>query len=270
MAALLILWTVPWAPAAAGGITVETTSGRRYSGVIDSATDAQQLVLRLDASRCYVRRFFGWDALVRAWADEEELSVAELKVRAMTLGTSPQSAWPAADEPPKVDEPHAGILQPSAPAFIAVDATVANWNRDVLPDGLLLDLDVYDAAGQRIAAEGTLSVQLVGFRYGLGGGNRRFPVLGRWVYRVSLADFGPSGARYRLPFQALHPEEALDLSANGMVHAVLAVPGAGTFEAADNLLTIRRYAPLREELFEEQGTRYFPFEGTGRGRRLGQ
>ncbi len=269
--AVVLGWCVaPLVRTAAGAITVETTKGHRYSGVVDSATDAERLVLRLDGSQCYARRFLGWRALARAWEDDQELTIEELKTRAAALATPPQIAWQAN----AVDDGHADgqvaqAPEPATPAFIAIDAVVANWNRDVLPDGLLLELDVHDASGRRIPAAGTLTIELVGLRYGLGGGSRRFPLLGRWVQRVEPSDFGPTGARYRLPFLALHPEEALDLSAIGMVHAALAVPGAGTFAAADNLVTVRRFAPLREELFEEQGTRYFSFEGTGRGRRFG-
>lgn len=255
---------------ATGAITVETNSGRQYSGVVDSATDEARLVLRLDGRQCYARRFLGWGALTRAWEDEQELSIAELKARAAALATPPQIVQQAnAADDGHADSQVTQALKPLTPALIAVDAEVANWNRDVLPDGLLLNLNVHDASGERIGAAGTLTIELVGFRYGLGGGSRRFPLLGRWVQRIEPSDFGPMGARYRLAFLSLHPEEALDLSASGMVHAVLAVPGAGTFEATDNLVTVRRFAPLREELFEEQGTRYFSFEGTGRGRRFG-
>lgn len=270
VAAALACCVDPLIRPAASAVTVETTKGRQYSGVVDSATDEARLVLRVDGSQCYARRFLSWDGLARAWEEGQELSIAELKARAAALATPPQIV----QQPPALADGRAAgqsteAPAPPTPASIAVDAVAANWNRDVLPDGLLLDLAVHDASGRPIPAAGTLTIELVGFRHGLEGGSRRFPLLGRWVQTVEPSDFGPAGARYRLPFLALHPEEALDLSAIGMVHAVLAVPGAGTFEAADNLVTLRRFAPLREELFEEQGTRYFSFEGTGRGRRFG-
>jgi hypothetical protein len=271
LAVAFACWIFSLGPPAAATVTVETVSGRRYSGVIDSATNDKRLVLRAEGNRCYARRYLGWQSLVKAWEDDEQLPIAELQARAAAAASDPQSAWAAGDAPANPPDPQPQDRgAPPTPAHIAVHADIANWNRDVLPDGLVLDLEVYDAAGRRITAYGTLTVELVGLRFGLGGGTRRFPVVGRWVARVNAGAFDAGGATLRLPFQALHPEEALDLSSTGMVHAVLAVPGAGTFEAADNLVAVRRFAPLREELFEEQGTRYFPFERTGRGRRLGQ
>jgi len=270
--AMLLIW---WSGAAVrpvlGTVTVETAGGSRYAGMVDSATDDDRLVLRTEGSRCYARRFLSWHVLVRAWQDEREIPLEELRASAPALASPPHSAWQAnLPEPAGSEPPHAETSKAQTPAFIRVDSLVSNWNRNVLPDGLLLDLDVFDSTGQRIPAEGTLTVRLVGFRHGLAGGNRRFPELGRWVVQVGTQDFASSSAQFRLPFQALHPEEAMDLAATAMVHAVLAVPGVGTFEAVDNLVPIRPYAPLREELWQEQGTRYFSFEGTGRGRQFGQ
>jgi len=76
---------------------------------------------------------------------------------------------------------------------------------------------------------------------------------------------GPSGAVYRLPFQAVHPEFDTDWAAHGLVHVRLTVPGHGVFEASQEVVRIRAFSPIRDELEMSTGRRFFPIERTGRG-----
>jgi hypothetical protein len=81
------------------------------------------------------------------------------------------------------------------------------------------------------------------------------------------------GASYRLRFYpGFHPEFEHWMAWRGAVHACLAVPGQGTFEATDDMAIIRPWSTVREHLQQVTrqgyfpGYRYFPNERTDDGR----
>ena len=77
---------------------------------------------------------------------------------------------------------------------------------------------------------------------------------------MSAADFDPSGAVYRLAFQAVHPDFQFDLDPHGLVHARLSVPGDGAFEASQALVRIRAYSSVRDHVQQTTGSRFLPVE----------
>ena len=76
-------------------------------------------------------------------------------------------------------------------------------------------------------------------------------------------DLTPRGYAFRLPFQAIHPEFNLQVGSVGLVHARLAVPGTGVFEATTNTISVRPVNPIRDRLQVQQGSRFLPTERTG-------
>ncbi|MFH1923324.1 MAG: hypothetical protein ABIP48_25965, partial [Planctomycetota bacterium] len=77
-------------------------------------------------------------------------------------------------------------------------------------------------------------------------------------------EFGLLGAKYRFPFQAVHPEFDLELAPYAAVHARLSVPGEGVFEATESDVRVRPYSATRDHLQYTTGQRFFPLERTGR------
>ena len=142
-----------------------------------------------------------------------------------------------------------------------------------------------DADGAVVPVRGTLTVDLwaevTPERSGWDWRQEPFQNAGHWTEVVRPADFGGhrrgavvDGASYRLRFYpSFHPEFEHWMAWRGAVHACLAVPGQGTFEATDDMAIIRPWSTVREHLQQVTrhgyfpGYRYFPDERTDDGRR---
>jgi hypothetical protein len=92
-----------------------------------------------------------------------------------------------------------------------------------------------------------------------------FIAAGHWAQEVRPEDFGPAGTVYRLRFQAVHPEFSR-VAPRGAVHACLTVPGQGTFQSTAGTAPIRPFSPVRNQLQQITGQRFFPNERTDDGR----
>lgn len=276
-----------------GPVTVEAASGRRFTAEVDSRTDPGRLWLRWSRGSDFILRPIDWERVVRVQVagstfSGEEFHRAVGVVRALV----PVSATAEDDRPVIVgrrsDDP-AGVgsaasgcsaQQPAVPgpgvagraAFpvqsLEIEARAANWDGDVEADGLILDVYPLDDAGAIVPVHGTLEVNLVGER---AGGVLRIqqPLrrVGRWTRQVRATDFSRGGARYRLPFQSVHPEFDLEWAPYAAVHARLSVPGRGVLETTDSAVRVRGYSPIRDRFQQATGHRFFRLERTGRGRR---
>jgi hypothetical protein len=274
-------------------VAVEVTSGRVFRGEIDSQTSETQLWLRWSQGAIVVRRPIHWERVVRAEVGGETLSGEEFRL--LSVGQPGQvDAKPVATESgrSRVIRLHSDRSTPpgySAAAHVAQDpasaakadiggqktppvrslamaARVANWDGDVEVDGLVLEIGPQDASGNVVPVQGTLEVNLLGWRVGTS--EFQQPVrLGRWTRLVRPSEFGPAGAAYRFPFQSVHPEFDVQWAPQAAVHARLSVPGEGVFEATESMVRIRPYSAVRDRLQQVSGQRFFGLERTGRGRR---
>jgi hypothetical protein len=107
-------------------------------------------------------------------------------------------------------------------------------------------------------------LELIGEGPGTTGVLRTFPTIARWTRTVRREEFGPQGYVFRLEYDAVHPEFQLKLGPYGLLHAVLAVPGYGAFEASASATSLRPYNPMRDQQFDRQ--RFLPNERTGQGK----
>ncbi|MEN6451804.1 MAG: hypothetical protein ABFC96_15040 [Thermoguttaceae bacterium] len=269
-------------------ISVQLVSGRAFSAVMDQRTDARQLWLRFDRENAEALRPVDWDRVVRAEVSGVKLSGAALqrmveqvrrempaaprpRTRAVTFLAPPDQERPSPSRLPKdVETPRVVSL--------AIDAQAGRWDNNVEPDGLVVRVYPLDAEGRIVPARGTLTVDLwaeaTPERNGLNWRQEPFQNAGHWTEAVHLADFGANGASYRLRFfPSFHPEFNHWMGWRGAVHACLAVPGQGTFEATDDMAIIRPWSTVRERLQQVTrhgyfaGDRYFPNERTDDGRR---
>jgi hypothetical protein len=257
-------------------ITVALASGRTFVGQVDSQTNQDVLWLRVTHGPIQLLRPIEWSRVVRGWQAGKLLTTAELQVAAHSL----QSERPGRPEPsrrevpappaPCTDKP--AIPAPPLPATslapvtsLEIDAQLGHWTPTVETSGFVVSILPLNADGQLTPISGTLEVDLVGqlmAGYNTAGD---FPSVGHWTMSVSSADFGPSGAAYRCPFQAVHPDFDHNLRPLGLVHARLSVPGQGVFEASQALVRIRPYSSIRDRNQQTTGDRFFPFEQTSRG-----
>jgi hypothetical protein len=141
-----------------------------------------------------------------------------------------------------------------APRSLDVITTVANWDADSELDGLLLHVQPRDAWGAMVAVDGHLDVQLVTeTRFATGGRtvsrNDSFRIAERWSVPVQAIDFDADGVIAKLPFRRIRPQRDFDIAPDALLVARLRVPTAGTFEASDPNVVLRRGSRLRDDAF---------------------
>jgi hypothetical protein len=249
-------------------LTVQLTSGRIFTGLVDPRTNDERLVLRFERDGATLRRPIQWDRIVRALAGEQEIELARLREVAEAMKSEVEGREPGignregeAPAEPSVVAPHV--------SSIAIDPRLANWDGDVETDGLLIDVMPLDAEGYLVAASGLVEVELFAqqrrvFHHAPRSRGETLERVERWTASVEAEGFGPSGIRLKLPFGAVHPEFDLDWNAVGLVHVKFTAPGHGIFEDSRDAVRIRPFAPLRDELQMSTGRRFVPTEGVGR------
>ena len=253
-------------------LVVQLAGGKILAGELAPKTDTKQLWLVRQFGSITVLRPIAWDQVVKASVLGREFSGEQLRLiveairqrSAIPIEIRPRLVslrGPAmVDELPDRPRPAA----PSGPAVrhLEIDAATAGWSETADPDGLVVHVYPLGEQGELIPAWGTLEVELIGRRPGPATDPQIFANLGRWAQEVRPEDFGPRGAVYRLPFQAVRPDFDLDVGSAGAVHARLTVPGQGTFDATQSTVRIRPFSPVRDELQQATGRRFFPTERT--------
>src|SRR5262245_54690943 len=169
-ALLLVCPVGPIGLAACGAepqVALTLASGRDFSGVIDAASNAEQLVLRSDDSGITIRRTIAWDRIKRATIDGQSVNGAKLLedviARKVTAPAEPRNLLRKIDlrDPPSTESKFVEVDSlPPRVAMVAFDAYVANWDADLETDGLVLDIAPLDLDRRLIAASGTLEVEL--------------------------------------------------------------------------------------------------------------
>lgn len=264
------------------GVVVDVVSGRRFVGEVDPDTNESTLWLRRDLASGYLLRPIDWQRVTSVELGGDAYSGEEFRkalsvVREALASESQQNAalgkpsgqgsiilGPAAATT-QIVAPHAD--EPARVQSLAIDAYLANWDADVEPDGLILDVLPLDSEGALVPVHATVEVDLLAERTGVVKLAEPFARIGRWTRRVDPADFGVWGARYRLAFQAVNPDFDRRWATHGALHVRLSVPGAGVFEQTDSTLRIRPYSSVRDRLEQANGNRYFYEERTGSGKR---
>jgi hypothetical protein len=247
-------------------VTVLLASGRHFTGAVDSRTDDAHLWLRAEENLIELLRPIDWDRVVSAQIGGKKLSSSEFRAAAKNLKTTQTEREPAeANE--AISNSFSAVAQSANRAAIRnpvrsidFDATLGHWAAGVEATGIVITLRPLDADGRLVAIDGTLDVDLIGQRFTVVSEGNGFPPLGRWTVAVSAADFDPSGAVYRLAFQAVHPDFQFDLDPHGLVHSRLSVPGDGAFEASQALVRIRAYSSVRDHAQQTTGSRFLPIE----------
>jgi len=280
-------------------VAVGLRSGKVFVGLVDPKANNRQLWLRTSRAGIELRRPIDWENILLVRQGDREFSGEEFRgevLSSQTVATSlrmneadelPAPSVVAAPEsnqvPPHVGEKPAAVrpkewlpdhrmaqfiqaarANNTQVCSLSIDAQVANLNRTVEADGLVLHIYPLDGAGNMIPVDGTLDVELVasvppGWPRG-----EPLPSIGRWSFRLIPQQFGPAGAIVKLPFQGVHPEFDLNLGPFGLVHARLSIPGNGSFEASQAALRIRPYSVIRDQSQLIDGRRFFDVERVDR------
>jgi hypothetical protein len=264
-------------PAPADPVVVQLASGRCFSGDVAAATDASQLWLVREQDAICVLRPIDWNYVRQVSVLGKVMSgealhrrVAEIRQR-IPVPRAPRLTsiqLIGAEEPAAEGAQPGGEERPQVRS-LDFDAATGRWSDTADEDGLILHVYPLDAEGRLVPTRGTLEVDMTGRPLAVTTLQQPFFQQGRWVQEVYPADFGPRGAVYRLPFQAVRPEFDTAVAPSAAVHARLSVPGQGTFDATESTVRIRPFSPVRDQLQTLTGSRFFPQERTSVGRRPG-
>ncbi|HEX4000488.1 MAG TPA: hypothetical protein VHX65_18190 [Pirellulales bacterium] len=263
-------------PTPIGSLSVSVLSGRTFEGQLDPQTDRELLWLRVGEGAIVLRRPIEWSRVVRVRQGNKELSPDELRAIAHSAPAAtrepllppppvPATDWTVAKTwltaPANRSAPAA---PPSPVAALQIDVELGHWTPGVEPSGIVVCIHPTTADGSLAPVDATMAVDLIGQRPASEGAGDGLATIGRWTQAVRAGDFGPLGAEFRFPFQAVHPDFDLELRAHGLVHVRLSVPGQGTFAASQALVRLRPYSAVRDRLQEHTGSRFAPIEETDR------
>jgi hypothetical protein len=281
-------------------VAVGVNSGKVFVGQVDPRTNEYQLWLRTGRSGIEIRRPIEWESILLVRKADREFTAGDFRTEVLSSQTSATaltlyepnelpvpacgaSALEANANRPKQSEhifanrPNEWLSDDRLARFIqaaranntqvcslSIDAHVANLNRSVEADGMVLHVYPLDGAGNMIPVDGTLDIDLIasvppGWPRG-----EPLPAIGRWTVRLVPQQFGPAGAIVKLPFQNVHPEFDLNIGPYGLVHARLSVPGNGSFETSEGMLRIRPYSIIRDQWQQIDGRRFFDLERVDR------
>lgn len=242
-------------------VTLE--DGRTITGLLDDATDKEALWVRLSEPRIRLAVSFPWDEVSTIKVNGTQVTEDEI----LAAPEEFLAAWPkfflfeeqeslaaAFDNEPTADQRRA-----VATSFAA---RLANWDRDVEPDGYEIAVRVLDEYGQPMAVRGTLSARIVGERNG-GPGTPTVPsvpmVLDRWTERIDVEQFVGGQAVFRLPFRKIAPERELDIQPGGVLEIEVGAFGHGRM-AASAAVPLRQFNAIRDRYEQSTGSRFFPGE----------
>jgi hypothetical protein len=238
--------------------TVLVKSGRTFVGLVDARTDASTLWLRFEHGRSTLWRPIEWHRVVDIAIDGEKLSGEEFQRVAAKYATDEdpgRRTWPVSDS--QIDAATAGEAEREALAMgrvrsLSVDVRFANWDADADDDGLAVMIAPLDELGRGVAADGTLTVDLIAMT-----GKRRplwppvahepdveRPVLESWTVQLSPRDFVDGLATVKLEFTHGDPAANPLVHSLGVVRARFASPGSDVVEAVVDPVRLRPLAKI--------------------------
>jgi hypothetical protein len=252
-------------------VRVETLDGRTLQGEVDERSDGNSLWIRRTEGQVILVVNVAWDAVSSVEIDGEQVEVAQFESDYQRLATAAPATFLTEFEPLQLSitpQPLVAERRPGRITSIEVAARIANLDRTVESDGLLVDLAVFDDHGFAVPVRGSLSARLIVERLDQHTGAVSFEEFQRWSAPVSFADFDEGVATLPLRYQRLSPEFRWDLCTAALLNVRLGVAGQGNFEASVPV-AIQEFNPFRDALRNQQGSRFFRDELTGNTRHSG-
>ncbi len=254
-------------------IEIETTKGRSLVGEIDTRSDSQTLWVRTAEKNIVLTTAVPWANVLWTRLDGEEIAPQEVAAQVAKLKTDEPAGflteWEVHAPLPPINSTLVPdhFLRPHL-ASLEIAARLANLDRTVEPDGIVLAVFPIDTHGQLTPVCGSLSVRLVGELVDQHTGLVTFKELERWNAQIVESMFLDEGAVVRLRFRHTQPEFDLALCTSALLNVRLGVTGAGNFEASIPV-ELRTFNPFREQLQYYDGSRFFTNELTRRTRQIG-
>lgn len=254
-------------------IEIVTTDGRALTGEIDTRSDARTLWIRQEEAGIMLATAVPWEDVATSRLDGERIAAEEITAQVSQLRTSNPAGFLTEYE---VFSPESQVIADSAPAFfprprvmsVEIDARLANLDRTVEADGIVLAVVPLDAHGQIVPLCGNITVRLLGEIFDLHTGRVSFRELESWNATVVESMFIENLAEVQLRFRQVRPEFDLALRPSALVNVRLGVPGTGNFEASIPI-DLRRFNPFRDQLQYQERSRFFRNELTHNPRQVG-
>lgn len=266
--------------AAKGRVEVTVRSGRLFIAEIDSRTDTETLWIKYGTGNTTIWRPIQWKYVEKTECDGEPLKKSEIIeiARKSThaeadCDTSSAQAYHAARPDPAARRHRAAKDTQSTQTRTTrvrsarFNASLGNWDADVEPDGLVLDVTPLDESGRPLNVDSVLHVTLFASKaenFDSVSGGERIERIGQWTVTLDRNQWQGYSYVVRLPFQAVDPGFDTTVAAEGLVHTRLVVPGHGTFDRSIDGVQLRKFGPLRDWLERRGQSRWLPQERTGR------
>jgi hypothetical protein len=245
---------------ASSPIFVMLRDGRRFVASGDHRTDDETLWLRLEKGRAAVSTGFTWDLVRSVYVNGDDYSGAEFRSIARYFASNTPAVFaygeslpPATLSPPQANVPaRLRELHSKRVESVAIDAVVANWDRDAESDGIELRIFPQSADGGVTPMDGAFQSNLIVRSYSPDD-DQTIMSASPWVWsqKMRAVDFsGRSGAVYRLPFRSTSPDHDLTLQPIGLLRVHLHLAGQGDF-FAETPVRLRVYNPVRDQLLKQ-------------------
>jgi len=264
-------------------VVIQLHNGRVLTGNVDSRTSDSELWLHTTEPSIVILCSIAWNDVRTVKIGDKVLPQNDLRRTLQNLKV------PIPDDVFRHPTVRSRPMTVPNPKIVSLEirAKLANWDRDLEPDGLELRVSPLTAEGNSTAVDGLITIGLMGRRLGTserlepqsrfgfhsnGGSPReysprgqsaRYVELGRWSERLKKAEGQPAGYHLlRLPFRTVQPEYDLDVALDGQLDVRLNLKGQ-QIQTASTPVQLRQFSPFREELQLNRGTRFFPDESIG-------
>jgi hypothetical protein len=245
-------------------LRIHTTSGRFLHGVMDVRTDAETLWVRRSEGSIILTSSVQWSEVETAELAGHSITAAKLADQRDDLTSAAPASFLTEFEL-QAGESDAKTAQPfhRRPSItnIEIEATLANLDRNVESDGLLVAIAALDGFRKAHAVRGSLTARLVVERLDFHTGEVSFEEFGRWTRPVSQRDFQEGLAEFPLRFRRYSPEFDWGLCTAALLNVRLSIHGEGNFEASIPI-AIHEFNPIRDEMRNWRGSRFFRDELT--------
>lgn len=248
-----------------GRVAVRTADGRDLGGVVDARTNDAELWIRNEQGPVVMATGVSWDAVTSAALDGQIIDAAILRERSAGLATEGPALFfePAGSAPSgKLSGPGL-VRRVRVRSLQIVDACLANFDRDVEPDGLTVTIAAIGDDGCPTAVRGSLTARLFGEKRPNDAAVVAFPELDHWTQPVTTRDFVDGVATYELRFRGTAPEWQWDLLPDAVLDVTVGAFGQGNY-AASAPVVVRQFNPLRDHQQLRYGSRFMPNELRGR------
>lgn len=241
-------------------VHVTLRDGRHWLAAVDHRTNDELFWLRFTRGNASLSTAVTWDLVESVQAGNSRHSAAEFRAVAKQFVSRLPAAFgsSAGVSPGDTNASPAWQLGPSprgpgnVPQSLAIEAQVANWDRDAEMDGIEIRLLPRSAWGTTLPFDGNMTVELLGRNQLATTERGSFPDLGRWSQVVRAADFTAGwGAVYRIPFRQLPPEQDLTLQSWGWVKVSVQGRGIPMLEAQAPV-HLRTFNPVRDQWLDQQ------------------